>query len=297
MYHCNSIGGPYTLLVPFILLCVCSPPSPETLGDHPQVAMTNECGSPATFFTAQDGSSEIWHDRTHAADSVPLSELSRVSTVRAVSAEEGSVNEATPERTRLLLADDDDNEPPSNSVHTTYDVDVLGSTDHSLQNHTNPNPNYAQKDMLKQYIPGLDPSKKTFKMRMSKRGSMLRINFILSTVIVGINLGTLLWALLAHPPDDRGVGTLRIGDCDETTKLNTVLHLCLNVLSSLFLGAGNYCMQTLVAPSRVEMDRAHAKGKSLDIGVPSIRNLKHIARVRAYLWASLGVLSTCLHLL
>ena len=56
-------------------------------------------------------------------------------------------------------------------------------------------------------------------------------------------------------------------------------------------------MQCLVAPSRKEVDIAHSKGIGLDIGVPSVRNLRHISRCRVFLWLALGLSTLPLHLL
>ncbi|KAK4499429.1 hypothetical protein PRZ48_009943 [Zasmidium cellare] len=65
----------------------------------------------------------------------------------------------------------------------------------------------------------------------------------------------------------------------------------------MLLGASNYTMQALVAPTRAETDRAHAEGGWLDIGVASIRNLFKIKRHRTILWAVLGLSSMPIHLL
>lgn len=132
---------------------------------------------------------------------------------------------------------------------------------------------------------------------MSKRYNMLRLQFILTSLIVVANLVFTIWACVAHPPDGRGVGVIRLGDCEEIRRINSILHLLINALSSLFLGAGNYCMQILVAPSRSEMDYAHSKGESLDIGVPSLKNLRYIKWQRTIIWFLLGMLSTVLHLM
>ena len=56
-------------------------------------------------------------------------------------------------------------------------------------------------------------------------------------------------------------------------------------------------MQCLSAPTRKEVNVAHAQGKWLDIGVPSMRNLKSIAKVRLYMWLALGLSAVPLHLM
>ncbi|KAF3005003.1 hypothetical protein E8E13_008650 [Curvularia kusanoi] len=85
-------------------------------------------------------------------------------------------------------------------------------------------------------------------------------------------------------------------DCDEARQMNTGLHLLINALSTILLGSSNYCMQCLSAPTRKEVDRAHAQRRSLDIGVLSVSNLLRINRKRAVMWAILGLTSIPLHL-
>ena len=56
-------------------------------------------------------------------------------------------------------------------------------------------------------------------------------------------------------------------------------------------------MQTLVAPTREEVDRAHASGKWLDIGSASIKNLLAIGKDRLALWIVLMITTTPFHLM
>lgn len=94
-----------------------------------------------------------------------------------------------------------------------------------------------------------------------------------------------------------GYGTLQQGDCSKTKRLDLWLHLLINVLSTLLLGASNYTMQCLSAPTREELDNAHTQGRWLDIGVPSVRNLASVAPWRSVLWILLLLSSIPLHLL
>ena len=87
------------------------------------------------------------------------------------------------------------------------------------------------------------------------------------------------------------------GDCKKAASINTYAHLLINVVSTLLLSGSNYCMQCLVAPTRADVNAAHAKMKWLDIGVPSIRNLKHLSGSRRTLWALLVTSSLPLHLM
>jgi hypothetical protein len=92
-------------------------------------------------------------------------------------------------------------------------------------------------------------------------------------------------------------GTLKKGDCQDIKNLNRGLHILINIFSTILLSGSNYCMQCLSAPTREEVNQAHAKNKWLDIGIPSVRNLTHISRKRLLLWMLLGLSSLPLHLL
>ncbi|RDW82405.1 hypothetical protein BP6252_03517 [Coleophoma cylindrospora] len=92
-----------------------------------------------------------------------------------------------------------------------------------------------------------------------------------------------------------GVGTLFTGKCTKVKGVNTLLHVFINILSTALLSSSNYVMQCLGAPNRAQIDKAHAAGKSLDIGLPSIRNLIRIGWRRPILWLVLWLSSFPLH--
>lgn len=96
---------------------------------------------------------------------------------------------------------------------------------------------------------------------------------------------------------DDGARTLYQGNCDTTKNINIGIHLLINILSTVLLGASNYCMQCMSAPTRHEVDKAHTKFKWVDIGIPSLRNLGRIRGTRLVLWLILGLSSLPLHLL
>ncbi|KAK0726745.1 hypothetical protein B0T26DRAFT_671509 [Lasiosphaeria miniovina] len=56
-------------------------------------------------------------------------------------------------------------------------------------------------------------------------------------------------------------------------------------------------MKCLSSPTRSEVDRAHARGKWLEIGVPSTRNIGSISLIRGLLWFLLLLSSLPLHFL
>jgi hypothetical protein len=73
------------------------------------------------------------------------------------------------------------------------------------------------------------------------------------------------------------------GSCVTAGSINSGVHALVNVFVLVLLAGGNYTFQLLSSPTRDEIDGAHAKRKWLDIGIPSVRNLAHIARSRALL--------------
>ena len=111
-----------------------------------------------------------------------------------------------------------------------------------------------------------------------------------------LNLILTIWATQTFETAN-GSGTLIQGECAKTRKASTWIHLAINVLSTVLLSASNYCMQILTAPTRAEVSRAHASGKWLDIGVPSVRNLRWISKRRVWIWYCLAFSSLPLHLL
>ena len=115
-------------------------------------------------------------------------------------------------------------------------------------------------------------------------------------IVLVINLSVMIWAA-AGAGLKGGLQTLQQGSCKETKKLSLWLHLAINTLSTLLLGASNYTMQCLSSPTREDINAAHRAHKWLDIGIPSLRNLKHISRGRLILWCLIALSSVPIHLL
>ncbi|KAL8700901.1 MAG: hypothetical protein Q9201_005196 [Fulgogasparrea decipioides] len=118
---------------------------------------------------------------------------------------------------------------------------------------------------------------------------------VTATIVFLINLVLTTWAAANYGVQE-GIGTIHDGSCSRTKNMSLWLHLAINVLSTTLLGASNYCMQCLSAPTRKEMDRAHQRCIRLDIGVPSVRNLRFISWKRSLLWLLLVSSSVPLHL-
>ncbi|KAN0085419.1 hypothetical protein V8E54_001886 [Elaphomyces granulatus] len=117
-------------------------------------------------------------------------------------------------------------------------------------------------------------------------------------VTLFVNVGLLVFAIVGpNRGFNNGIGTLLQDECSKITRYNISAHLIINALSTLLLSGSNYCMQCLSAPTRREIDNAHKRGISLDIGIPSLRNLAVLGRWKVLMWILLGISSLPLHLL
>jgi hypothetical protein len=129
------------------------------------------------------------------------------------------------------------------------------------------------------------------------RGSILG-GSILASLVCLVNIALTIYSTSKATEEDyHGRKVLYEGDCETSRKVNVGLHLLINVLSTILLSASNFGMQCLSAPTRQEVDAAHAKRRWLDIGVLSLRNLAWIERKRLLCWVLLVASSLPLHLL
>ena len=117
-----------------------------------------------------------------------------------------------------------------------------------------------------------------------------------SMVVLVLNVSATIWAGSNFSIKD-GIGTLYAGSCKQNSNLGFWIHLLINVLSTILLGASNYTMQCLNSPSRAAIDKAHSKGSWLDVGLPSYSNIWQISGYRKALWWALAVSTIPLHLL
>ena len=119
---------------------------------------------------------------------------------------------------------------------------------------------------------------------------------VVSGIVFIINLAVTTWASYTYQVSG-GLGTIQDGSCSQTKSLTTWLHLAINVLSTLLLGASNYTMQCLSSPTRNDINKAHSKRQWLDVGVPSMRNMFKLSRRNLALWCLVAFSSIPLHLM
>lgn len=94
-----------------------------------------------------------------------------------------------------------------------------------------------------------------------------------------------------------GIATIKDGKCSGTKRESVFLHLGINILGTQLLGASNYTMQCLSSPTREEVNKAHRQRVPLDIGIPSLTNLRRLSWPSILLWGLLALSSLPLHLM
>lgn len=123
------------------------------------------------------------------------------------------------------------------------------------------------------------------------------LSFSCTIIVFVLNLTLTVWvSTKSKYKVQNGLGTLFQGSCARTRQLNVWIHLLVNILGTLLLSGSNYCMQVLISPTRQEVDCAHEKRIWIHIGIPSLRNLRHIATERTAMWTMLLLSSMPLHL-
>ncbi|KAI0966578.1 hypothetical protein F4678DRAFT_475868 [Xylaria arbuscula] len=156
---------------------------------------------------------------------------------------------------------------------------------------------FADKQILAGWFPEINNNEKTsLRIRLSKRSQALLLQVALIAIIFVTNLVILLYASSKYPPRD-GVGLLYAGDCDTVKTANRWLHLLINVLSTGMLSASTFCIQLQASPTRADVDKVHKLNQWLDIGAPSLRNLRYIGRWRVVSCVVLALSSLPIHLI
>jgi hypothetical protein len=124
--------------------------------------------------------------------------------------------------------------------------------------------------------------------------TLIKSGVLTAVVVLVINIITLIVVYTRFRTEDH-VATIWTGDCNRVSGIVSAAHIIINIMSSLLLAASNTSMQCLAAPSRAEVDTAHARKQSFAIGIPSFRNILHVSRHKMWLWLLLGLSSLPLH--
>jgi hypothetical protein len=123
-----------------------------------------------------------------------------------------------------------------------------------------------------------DPATRGWTQRFTDRGTALLLILLLSVAVFLFNFSITVYATKLLQGNGHNFADILQPDknwsCDVVRQYNRWLHFAINALSTILLGASNYCAQLLLAPMRKDIDRAHGQSKWLDIGVQSFRNLR-----------------------
>ncbi|KAM0723366.1 hypothetical protein Q7P37_000352 [Cladosporium fusiforme] len=184
---------------------------------------------------------------------------------------------------------------PNTHSPMAHDGSQAASTDPLLLHFSSDahEPRYANIEDLKGWIPAVAHKKPPWYMR---RATLLFTNimFAVTTLIVN-SLSLAYFPGFRSPNED--MGTLGSGNCDKVKRNNALIHVAINILSTLLLAASNFSMQILVAPTRQQINEAHKERKWLQVGVPSVRNLPRIGWARRFLWVVMALSSLPVHFL
>ena len=113
--------------------------------------------------------------------------------------------------------------------------------------------------------------------------------------VVSVVLAALLITSARRAGSVEGSLVFYEGSCGGSNTVNILVHLVINVASTCVIASSNFFMQVLGSPTRDEVDRAHARGRALEIGVPSVGNMRHVSASKSVLWLLFAVSSVPLH--
>lgn len=94
-----------------------------------------------------------------------------------------------------------------------------------------------------------------------------------------------------------GAMDLFVGSCATARAINWGLHAIVNLVVVVFILGANYVFQVLSSPTRSDVARAHGLKRWLEIGVPSLSNLRHVSRLKAFLALLLPAVAVTIQLL
>jgi hypothetical protein len=132
-----------------------------------------------------------------------------------------------------------------------------------------------------------------FTRRLSGWRGGIALNATLAGAVLLVNVVILATAKAKYTFKD-GLATIH-ASCETAKAVSLTAHVLINILSTLLLGASNYAMQVASSPTRADIDRAHRRQKTLDIGVLSIRNFRWVSRWRLAAYMLLLLSSIPLH--
>lgn len=77
------------------------------------------------------------------------------------------------------------------------------------------------------------------------------------TLVLLVNCALVVLGASSKTGHNKGIATIITGSADKVSCWSTIMHIIINVLSTLLLSTSNYAMQVLTAPTYEECVRAH----------------------------------------
>lgn len=108
------------------------------------------------------------------------------------------------------------------------------------------------------------------------------LNVLLSFIILLVAVVCLILAVTNRKFKKKET-IIATGKCSKISSIDQGIHAALNILGFFFIAGASYVSQILVSPTRNEASFAHSEMSYLDIGIPSLRNLRGISVGRAVL--------------
>jgi len=155
---------------------------------------------------------------------------------------------------------------------------------------------FADKHKAAHWFLGTEQDQADQPKTATKRSHALMLQAAIITTVLPSNICLTIFAMVRYLAVG-GVGVVYEGACSTVKDLDLWIHLLVNMLGAGMLSTSNYCMQLQAVPTRADVDRAHYKGTWLDIGVPSVRNLRYIGGWRRVSWLLLAASSLPIHLM
>lgn len=180
---------------------------------------------------------------------------------------------------------------------TLKQFDFFASCPRSLHIFKNQHTNMAR---FNRYFPSLDGWRRSAILNI---GAMVLLTLLLCAFTVTSILKTDISQIQSGSDDGQAAAVrnaflFHSSPCREPTarNINTILHLLVNAISSAVLASSSFFSQVLSSPTRAEVDTAHARGRSLDVGVLSWRNALYLSPFKTLTWSALFLTSLPLHL-
>ena len=106
----------------------------------------------------------------------------------------------------------------------------------------------------------------------------------------------ILFAVSFHASGSWSHTTIFIGNCAQSDRNILFLRVAINIVATAILTSSNFFLFMLVAPAREDIDKAHKRSRWLEVGIPSLRNLRFITYPKFALWSLIAIASIPLHL-